>query len=237
MVPPLNPIPSEQTLPFKQISYDLVTRLPLSNGFDALLVMVDHGLSKGVILCLTKKTVTADGITAIIFQKLYTRFGLFDKVISDHGPQFATNFAKELGCILRYEISLSTAYHPQTNGEMERLNQKIETYLHIFCGSHPETWANHIPMAEFIHNHCPHSTTGKSPFYLMLGYEPQAIPSIIETAHLLALEECLRNLNTSRKVALATHKLAQQLMKNWIKSKFTHFEVNDKVWLEARNLK
>ena len=107
-VPPLNPIPSEHTLPFKQISYDLITGLPLSNGFDALLVVVDHGLSKGVILCPTKKTVTADGIAAIIFRKLYARFGLFDKVISDRGPQFAANFAKELGRILGYEISLST---------------------------------------------------------------------------------------------------------------------------------
>ena len=71
----------------------------------------------------------------------------------------------------------------------------------------------------------------------MLGYEPQAIPSIIETAHLLALEEHLRNLDTSQKEALAAHKLAQQLMRNQIKSKFTPFEVNDKVWLEARNLK
>ena len=92
-------------------------------------------------------------------------------------------------------------------------------------------------MAEFVHNHRPHSTTGKSLFYLMLGYEPQAIPSIIETAHLLALEDCLRNLDTSRKEALTVHKLTQQLMRNWVKSKFTSFEVNDKVWLEARNLK
>ena len=159
--------------------------------------MVDHGLSKGVILCPTKKTVTADGITTIIFRKLYACFELFDKVISDHRPQFATNFAKELRHILGYEISLSTAYHPQTDGEMERLNQGVETYLHIFCSSHPETWADHIPMAKFVHNHRPHSTTSKFPFYLMLRYEPQAIPSIIETAHLLALEEHLRNLDTS----------------------------------------
>ena len=72
IVPPLNPIPSEQTLQFKQISYDLITRLPLSNGYDALLVVVDHGLSKGVIIWPMKKTITADGIAAIIFQKLYS---------------------------------------------------------------------------------------------------------------------------------------------------------------------
>ena len=88
-------------------------------------------------------------------------------------------------------------------------------------GSHPETWADHIPIAEFVHNHCPHSTTGRSLFYLILGYKPQAIPNIIETTHLPALEECLRNLEPSSKEALAAHKLAQQLVKNQIKSKFT----------------
>ena len=66
-VPPLNPIPSEHTFPFKQISYDLIMGFPMSNGFDALLVMVDHGLSKGVILCPTKKNIIVDGIAAIIF--------------------------------------------------------------------------------------------------------------------------------------------------------------------------
>ena len=79
--PPLNPIISKKTLPFKQISYDLITDLPVSNGFDSLLVMIDHGLSKGVILCPTKKTITAEGVTTIIFRKLYTRFGLFNKII------------------------------------------------------------------------------------------------------------------------------------------------------------
>ena len=82
-IPPLNLIISKETLPFKQISYDLITDLPTSNGFDSLLVMVDQGLSKGVILCPTKKTITAEGIATIIFRKLYTRFGLFNKVISD----------------------------------------------------------------------------------------------------------------------------------------------------------
>ena len=66
-IPPLNPIISRETLPFKQISYDLITDLPVSNGFNSLLVVVDHGLSKGVILCPTKKTITAKGVTTIIF--------------------------------------------------------------------------------------------------------------------------------------------------------------------------
>ena len=172
-------------------SYNLITDLLPSNGFDSLLVIVDHGLSKGVILCPTKKTVTAEGIAAIIFRKLYSRFGLFDKVISDRGPQFAARFAKELGRILGYELALSTAYHPQTDGETERVNQEVETYLRIFCGNSPSDWAEHIPMAEFVHNIRPHSVTNKSPFSLILGYKPQALPDLVKSSSLPAVEERL----------------------------------------------
>ena len=119
IIPTLNPIKSGKTLPFKQISYNLITDLPILNSFDSLLVMVDQGLTKGVILCPMKKMITAEGIAMIIFQKLYSHFGLFDKVISDQGPQFTANFQKELGRILGYELALSSAYHPQTDGEME----------------------------------------------------------------------------------------------------------------------
>ena len=187
-IPPLNPIISRETLPFKQISYDLITNLPISNSFDSLLVVVDQGLSKGVILCPTKKTITAEGIATIIFQKLYTRFGLFNKIISDWGPLFAAKFQKELRRILRYKLALSSAYHLQTDGETERVNQEIETYLWIFCRSNPSKWAEQIPMAEFILNIQPHSTTGKSSFYLIMGYKPQALPDITNKTDLPAIE-------------------------------------------------
>ena len=66
-IPPITLILSNETLPFKQISYDLITGLLESNGFDALLVVVNHGLSKGVILCPTKSKITAEGVASIIF--------------------------------------------------------------------------------------------------------------------------------------------------------------------------
>ena len=194
IIPTLNLIKSGKTLPFKQISYDLITDLPISNGFDSLLVVVDQGLTKGEILCPTKKTITAEGIATIIFQKLYSRFGLFDKVISDRGPQFAANFQKELGRILGYELALSSAYHPQTDGETEQVNQEIETYLRIYCGENPSSWADNIPMAEFVHNIRPHSTTGKSPFQLIMGYQPQALPDISNKTDLPAIEKRLDEL-------------------------------------------
>ena len=117
--PPLLPIPSSSSRPFQQISCDLITDLPLSSGFDTLLVVVDHGLTKGVILCPTKKTIDTAGVAALFFSKVFQRFGLYDKIISDRGSQFASAFAKELGRLLGYELTLSTAYHPQTDREME----------------------------------------------------------------------------------------------------------------------
>ena len=85
-VPPLTPIRSTSTRPFQQISCDLITDLPLSNGFDSLLVVVNHGLTKGVILCPTKKTITVEGVANLFFHKVFLRFGLYDKIISDRGP-------------------------------------------------------------------------------------------------------------------------------------------------------
>ena len=81
--PPLLPIPSSCSRPFQQISCDLITDLPLSDGFDTLLVVVDHGLTKGVILCPTKKTIDAAGVASLFFAKVFKRFGLYDKIISD----------------------------------------------------------------------------------------------------------------------------------------------------------
>ena len=188
-IPPLNPIISRKTLSFKQISYDLITDPPVSNGFNSLLVVVDHGLSKGVILCPTKKIITAKRVATIIFRKLYTRFRLFNKIISDRGPQFAARFQKELRRILGYELALSSAYHHQTDRETERVNQEIKTYLRIFCGPNPSKWAEQVPMAEFVHNIRPHSTTSKSPFYLIMGYELQALPNITNKTDLPAVEK------------------------------------------------
>ena len=97
------------------------------------MVVVDHGLMKGVILAPCSKTVDAAGIAQLFFDFVFKRFGLHDTLISDQGPQFASAFAKELTRLLKYDICLSTACHPQTHGQTERTNQELETYLCIFC--------------------------------------------------------------------------------------------------------
>ena len=104
VTPPLSPIKSSSSLPFKQLSVDLITDLPLSHGYDSLMVVVDHGLTKGVILAPCSKTIDANGIAQLFFDYVFKRFGLHDTLISDRGPQFASAFTKELARILKYDV-------------------------------------------------------------------------------------------------------------------------------------
>ena len=233
--PPLAPISSHCTHPFQQISMDLITDLPLSCGYDSVLVMVDHGLSKGVIFCPCNKTTSAVDIAEIFFQHVFPQFSLHDQVISNRGPQFASAFARELACLLDYNIALSAAYHPQTDRESKRVNQELKTFLRIFTKDQPSKWSELLPMAEFTHNSATHSVTNATPFFLMMGYEPQAYPKIGQT-FLPELEKRLHLLSKAQKEAIAAHEKAALLMKDQIHSHFTPWKVGDKVWLDNKNL-
>ena len=98
---------------------DLITDLPVSDGFDSVMIVVDHGLTKGVILFPTNKTQTSAKTATMLLDHLYSRFGLPDKFISDRGPQFAAKALRELLKLLDIKLSLSTAYHPQSDGATE----------------------------------------------------------------------------------------------------------------------
>ena len=152
--------------------------------------MVDHGLSKGVILIPCNKDIDAKGVAELFFKHVFLHFGLHDHLISDHRPQLASTFAMELARILGYDLKLSTAYHPQTNGETERVNQEVETYLRMFCQGQPDKWSEFIPMAEFAHNSATHSSTQRSLFSLILRYEPREYLKIRQT-FIPSLEEWL----------------------------------------------
>ena len=144
-----------------------------------------------------KKTITIEGVATLFFHKVFLCFGLYNKVISNRGPQLTSAFAKELGKLLNYNLSLSTAYHPQSDGETEQVNQEIETYFQIFYGKYPTSWTKSITHTEFAHNHCPHSITSQSPFFLMMGYEPCVLPSILYNSAISAVETRLKNLTTA----------------------------------------
>ena len=102
-------------------------------------------------------------------------------MISDRGPHFASAFTRELAHLLQYDATLSTTYHPHTDGETEQVNQELETYLRLFTLNKPEEWSTLLPMVEFTHNSATHSVTQITLFSLMMGYEPQAYPPLGKT--------------------------------------------------------
>ena len=112
---------------------------------------------------------------------------------------------------LKIKHSMSTTFHPQTDGQTERLNQELEIYLHIFCANEPPTWNSLLPIAEFAHNQQTHEALKQMPFYIMYGANPVALPLAAETTA-PAATECLSSLNKAREEALAAHKLACQKM-------------------------
>jgi len=150
----------------------------------------------------------------------------------DCSPQFASAFAKELAHLLKYDVTLSTAYHPQTDGKSEGVNQELETYLRIFCQGQPMKWADLLLMAVFSHNSATHSVTNQTPFSLMMGFELQAYPPIGKM-FFPTLDKQLELLDTARKEASAAHAKAAQAVKERIGIKFTAWKVGTKVWLDS----
>ena len=160
---------------------------------------------------------------------VYKRFGLPRAMISDRGPQFASQVFQELQERLGVKSRLSTAYHPQTDGQTERMNREIEAFLRIYCGAHPESWAEHLSDLEFSHNQRVNTGNGKTPFELIMGYNPMAIPEFITSSKFPHLETRLRNLQTIQKEALASHKMARSRMADRITRTFRPFHKGDKV--------
>jgi tRNA(Leu) C34 or U34 (ribose-2'-O)-methylase TrmL len=93
-----------------------------------------------------------------------------------------------------------------------------------------------MPTAEFAHNQKTHSTTQQSPFFLMMGYEPQAIPTAFPKTNIPSVEQRILNLQKAREEAIAAHDLARQKMAEGTTRGFTPFRKGSKVWLEGTNL-
>ena len=237
MTPPITPHDvAANPFPFKQVSVDLVTDLPPAKGFDSILTIVDQGLTKGAYFLPMNKTATSADIATLYHNAIYPNYGIPDAVISDRGLQFVSSFTRDLYSKSGIEMKATTAYCLQSNGEAERVNQEIGTYLHMYCAEKPDDWSLFLADAQFAHNSRIHSTHGQTPFYLLHGYEPTAYPSDIANPPGLA-DDRLEQLAANRDKAIIAHKRAQEAMIARKPSQaYKKFEVGDKVWLDARNL-
>jgi len=110
---------------------DFITKLPLAQGYDSILVVVNR-LTKMVHFILTTKKTSAEGLARLFRDNMWKLHGLPESIISDRESQFVVGLMKELNRMLEIKSKLSTAFHPQTDGQTERVNQKLEQYLRMF---------------------------------------------------------------------------------------------------------
>ena len=163
------PIPA---FPFEWVSMDFVTGLPVTpRGYDALLVFVDK-LSKYTIAVPTTTEIDAPETARLYFNHVVCQWGLPKHLISDRGPQFRANFWQALHQHLGTRLNLSSAYHPQTDGQTERANRTIEEMLRAFCRKNQTDWDLFVKPVCFAYNQSTNPSTGYSPFYATHGYHP-----------------------------------------------------------------
>src|SRR5215475_2674520 len=176
LVGELQPLPIPQ-VPWQSVSVDFITELPEAHGYDAVMVAVDT-LGKRAHFLPMYTTVTASGAARLYLHHVWKLHGLPDNMVSDRGTQFVVEFMHELYRLLDIRLSASTAYHPQTDGQTERMNQELEQYVHLFMNQRQDDWNELLPMGEFQYNNHVHSATQTIPFMvdhgrlLQMGFEP-----------------------------------------------------------------
>jgi len=118
---------------------DFIMKLPVVAGKDAILVICDR-LSKMMHFVATTEETSAEGLARLFRDNVWKLHELPKSVVSDQGPQFAAELTKELNRMLGIKTKLSTAFHPQTDGQMERMNQELEQYLWFFVEHRQRDW-------------------------------------------------------------------------------------------------
>jgi hypothetical protein len=181
----LQPLPIPEKC-WDSVSVDFMTTLPkTARGHDAIAVFVDR-LSKFVHIIPTKMSITAVQFANIFRDNIFRLHGMPLSLVSDRDPRFTSGFWKELFRSLGTHLNLSTAYHPQTDGQTENANRHIGAYLRHYIDPYQKDWDQHLACAEFALNNHRSSTTGFTPFYMVYGrhpHTPLTLANEVSTVH------------------------------------------------------
>ena len=166
---------------WKSISMDFITDLPLLQGSDAVLIVIDR-LTKMAHFIACTKDMDAPQFQETFMSEIFRLHGLSRDIITDRGSIFTSDLWKETTKKLGIKTRLSTAFHPQTDGQTERMNSTLEQYLGAYVNYQQDDWNELLPMAEFTYNNGFQESTNHTPFFAIYGTKPeyQAIGHLIQ---------------------------------------------------------
>src|SRR5216683_3748863 len=180
---------------------DFITKLPSSYGHDTILTITNHDISKASIFLPYAESIDTVGVAALYTIYVFLHYRIPLRIISNRDPLFDSKFTIELCKLSGIHQNISTAYHPQTNGQSEWTNQSLETYLHLYCDTQQHEWAKLLPIAQYVRNLWPSSMTKQVPFNILIGYTPLAHQPTCST-DIPNLQQRLKKIEESRTAAL-----------------------------------
>ena len=214
--------------PWEVVSMDLIVSLPQSHGYDSVVVFVDR-FSKMVHLAPTVQTVTAQELAIVYLNSVFRLHGISLKLISDRDPRFVSQFWQSLFTELGTSLNLSTSYHPQTDGQTERINQVVEQTLRTCVNHFGDDWVKFLAVTEFALNSAVSRTTGSCPFEVVYGFVPTTPVSLLNpSTQTQSIHDKMIQIRDLVKVNL-------ELVTNPDVS-IPQFQVGDKVKLDTSNL-
>src|SRR5204862_4640525 len=194
------------------ITLDLIGPLPESQGYNAILVIVDW-FTKAKKFEPTHMELTSQGMAAALRDRVFRDHGLPRQIIHDRDPRFISKYLRGLFSLIGIRQNPSTAYHPQTDGQTEQANQSAEQYLWIFINYRQDDWKEWLPLAEFALNDSVHAATGYTPFFLNYCYLSRKRRDTRCESRNESAEDFAKKMRTVREDAAAALKHAAEMMK------------------------
>ena len=225
--------------PWTHISVDFIMKLPLAQGYNSISVVCNR-MTKIVHFIPTTEKTSAEEVARLFQDNIQKLHNLPESIITNRGVQFIAGIIKKLNCILGIDTKLSTAYHPQTDSQTERMNQDLEQYLRMFIDHQQEQWPDWLVMAEFAYNNKVQTNMKVSLFKANNGRDLHMGFKMRKKGKFEKAEEFAMRMKEMHKKAEAVLKKSQEEMKKYAnrkRSEVEKYQVWNWVLLSTKDLK